>query len=79
VALVASPDLRTAAVALPAATAATPAAPGPATGPAAAGAPAAPLARTGGEISASAVLAILLILSGALLRRTGRSSALRGG
>jgi hypothetical protein len=45
---------------------------------AAVSAPAGPIARTGGETSASAVLAITLILIGTVLRRTGRTrSSLR--
>ena len=41
-------------------------------------APAGPLARTGGDISASAVLAFTLMLGGSGLRRTGRQTRARG-
>lgn len=75
-ALMSSPGIGIPAVLLPvsAGTAAA-AASRPATLPAAVGGPAGPIARTGRESSASAMLAIVLILVGGALRRTGRSRA----
>lgn len=77
VVLVASPGIPGMAAAVPSPARAALAATGRAAERTVAGTPAGPLARTGEETSASVFLALMLILAGAVLRRTGRSFSLR--
>lgn len=77
VALAASPAIPTLAAGAPSAARAAPTATGTATVHTTAGVPAGPLARTGEETSASVFLATMLILVGAVLRRSGHHVSLR--
>jgi len=72
IALVAGPGTQPPAVVLPSTTAAVLGATDTTTEPLATAAPAGPLARTGGDATASTALALTLILLGGVLRRTSR-------
>lgn len=72
-ALLSSPGILAPVVTLPSTAAAAPAAPERAAMTRAAAGPAGPLPRTGGEINASTVLALVLLALGGLLRRTARA------